>query len=110
MLSLRKPESEKIYQDKPKKEGCFLCDRDLLLKEYEHWILVENKYPYDLIASKHDLIATKRHIKGHDNLTIAEIAELNKIRNETNYDLEMFNKPIRQSHNTHFHIHFIKFI
>lgn len=109
MISLRKPESEKLYQKRIKREGCFICDRDLLIKEYEYWILLKNRYPYDLIASKHDLIATRRHTQNHDQLTIAEITELNDIRRQTNYDFEMFNKPIRQSHSSHFHIHLIKF-
>ena len=111
MISLRKKKSEKFYQEDVPEKGCFCCGWDMLVKEYKHWVVLNNKYPYDAIASKHDLICPKRHIVSRDELTTVELAELREIRklNEKIYDFEMWSYPHRQTHPVHYHIHLIKF-
>jgi len=112
MISLRKPENEKIYQERKKEKGCFICDLDMLVKKYKYWVILENKYGYDLIAEKHDLLCPKRHISTREELTVDELDELKIIREETGdeYDFEMWNYLARQTHPIHFHYHLIKFI
>jgi len=111
MISLRKKESEKIYQEREKGKGCFICNRDLLSGEYEYWVVVKNKYPYDAIASRHDLLCPKRHISTREELTFAELAELEEIRkaNSDIYSFEMWNYPSKQTHKVHFHLHLLVF-
>ena len=111
MISLRKKESEKIYQKREEEKGCFICNKDLLAKEYSHWVILKNRYPYDAIASRHDLLCPKRHISDREELTINELAELREIRkaNSDIYSFEMWNYPSKQTHKVHFHLHLLVF-
>lgn len=110
--SFRTAKTEAKYQKELQSlKGCFICRRDLLIKEYKHWIIVGNRYPYDAVAQTHHMIAPKRHISKHEELSLEELSELNQIRekNADTYDFEMFNLPHRQTHPPHFHIHLIKY-
>lgn len=63
-----------------RKNPCPLCEAKIL-KTYKHWNLVENKYPYDGVVEKHDMIQPKRHTTGND-LTDNELDELEKLKNQ----------------------------
>jgi len=114
--SLRTRDGERFYMEQRAKEDknfCFLCERDLLRKKFRYWFICENRYPYTLVASKHDLLACKRHIKTLNDLTTAEIVELESItyqifKRELDYDQITFNVPHRQSTPFHLHFHLIK--
>jgi len=117
LFTLRTPEQEQFYQDQRKnvpENFCFLCERDLLRKEFKHWYICENRYPYTKISDKHDLLACKRHISNIDEMTREELQELDSIifqiarRQIGNYDQVTWNIPDRQSNRFHFHLHLIK--
>lgn len=55
-------------------DSCFICDRELLVKEYNHWLLLENRYPYKEFK-KHYLLCPKRHINRRGILTKEENEE-----------------------------------
>ena len=118
MLTLRTEEGEAFYQSQKKlqdKNFCFLCERDLLRREFKYWFICENRYPYTRVSEKHDLLAIKRHIKTLEELTKEEYDELESIiyqicRRQIDYDQILFNVPHKQSNPFHFHLHLIKLI
>ena len=116
MFTLRTKQEEKFYQEWKKNNDpnyCPFCNRDLVRKEFQWWILIENRFPYTTIADKHWLLACKRHIKTIWELTEQERAELQSILYQVNsreldFDQISYNVPARQSIPFHFHLHLIK--
>jgi len=112
MASLRTEETEKMYQKflKGSKQGCPFCLKDLLLKEYRYWVVVDNKFPYDLISSKHHLLATKRHIAKMRDLNKEELKEYYKIVDSIcqGYSYIARNTPKLMTVPAHLHLHLIK--
>lgn len=51
------------------------------LNEWEHWRLVRNEYPYDMVFDKHDLLILNRKVESIFDLTKAERDELELIVN-----------------------------
>lgn len=123
MQLLRKPETEKIYQEylrTKKKDDCFFCKNapsvtDHIQKrttkweeEYKYFFLIENEYPYDNIYSTHYLLATKRHTMSLRPEEKLELEQLFK-KHISNFDQIVFNSVKRQTVKNHFHVHFVIF-
>lgn len=108
-MILRTPEGDRRYQEAKKSLDpniCELCKKEPL-KLYKHWKIVENSFPYDLIAKVHHMIIPLRHIK-EDELTEEEVLELQNIKkdfinNEYNYSAETLGRY--RSLPNHYHIH-----
>lgn len=64
MRTFRTKELEEKYQNYMKggglSNGCALC-RGESLKEFNHWRIITNDFPYDEIAEVHDMVILKRH-------------------------------------------------
>lgn len=105
--SLRKDSSERLYAKADKSSS--LLDEELI-QEWQYWVLVKNRFPYDMAFSKHDLLVTKRKVS-EDELSEEEKAELEKIipSLEGKYDSRLINYPSKLSVKDHFHIHLLKF-
>jgi diadenosine tetraphosphate (Ap4A) HIT family hydrolase len=91
--------------------GCNLCknNKDELIKEFKHWRIVDNIFPWDRITKIHHMIIPKRHIKGID-LTKTEISELESIKSKyINKKYQIIAEPVRKykSIPEHFHLHLI---
>jgi diadenosine tetraphosphate (Ap4A) HIT family hydrolase len=116
IFTLRIITDEENYQKWKKKNKpnyCPFCNRDLIKKEFKYWLIIENRFPYSLIAEGHHLLSTKRHIKCINELTNNEEIELKNILHQINtaqmdYDMISYNTPKRQSIPLHFHLHLIK--
>lgn len=113
MRELRTPKTYNKYQEDIKNglnNTCFFCEesRQRLVKDFEHWRIVENNYPYDAVAEISHLIFPKRHIK-IDELNDEEKAEYKTIKLEyitgMKYDfiLEAIAKTSIPNH-THLHL------
>jgi hypothetical protein len=87
---------------------CFLC-----LKEdvaYEHWKLVKNAFPYDLVVQPetHFLFCPKRHVAEEHDLTARELLERDAL---VRFDLSKafsgitLNFAQTRTHKTHLHYH-----
>ena len=108
--SPRTERMEKIYQvDKQIGQTMPLKDEPTI-QEYNHWRIIENRYPGDLILSKHDMLLPKREAKLED-LTATELMELPQILKELEeeYHLVMWNFPPRQTKPGHFHVHLARY-
>lgn len=101
------------YQHEPKRNSaeCFMCNAYITVKRFDHWYTMTNEYPYDEVASKHRMLAPKRHVARDSELNREELSELNAILFEIEmtgeYDCILKNFPVGQSHPSHLHYHLI---
>jgi len=88
--------------------GCRICEAEPV-KDFVHWKIVKNRFPYDKVAAIHDMITPKRHAVEQE-LSEEERAELQQIKttylNATyEYLLEAVHK--KKSIPSHFHLHLL---
>ena len=110
-MTFRKTKTEEKYQNflKNKYNGhCIFCREDDKISEFNHWILVENTFPYDRIAESHTMLATKRHISDLNQMSFQEQKELNMLLDSLTYDMCILNNEQQRSVPDHLHFHLIK--
>lgn len=80
-----------------------------LIREFDHWLLIENLFPYDRIAEVHHLLVPKRVFPFGEPLSVEEVGELADIKEElgSNYDALAENFPRNRSVPGHFHLHLL---
>lgn len=112
MVTLRTEASEAEYQrvraERRGSSACPLCDISPT-KEFTHWRIVPNQYPYDRIADTHDMIVSKRHVQEQD-ITEEEWREYKEIaRDFIHPTYEYIIEPTLKTKSIpdHFHIHLI---
>lgn len=112
MGTLRTEESHqkylKLIAEGILKNGCNLCKAPSI-KDFEYWRIIDNKFPYDLIASVSHMIIPKRHTI-EINLTNEEKKELEIIKStyiQQNYELLLLQTNRGSSIPGHFHTHLI---
>lgn len=111
---LRTPETWKRYKDRRASlnpDECFLCRLDHLkvIKQFKHWVIVQNQYPYDAVAEEHHLLAPVTHMHEAD-IEEEELEELeNDVRDycEERYDFIGENTPSNRTQPQHWHIHLL---
>ncbi len=112
MASLRTEESEKIFQEFRKTgkmdSSCALCEKEPV-KQFEHWKIVTNDFPYDRLASVHHMIVPLRHIqeKEFNQAEKDEIAALKETYLNTEYEYIIEATRKKKSIPGHFHYHLI---
>lgn len=81
------------------------------IREFDHWFIIENDFPYDAIATTHHLLFTKRKVAFEwDLLSSEERSELEKLKKEFfNHEYDVFyeNLPKGQTLRSHFHLHLL---
>jgi diadenosine tetraphosphate (Ap4A) HIT family hydrolase len=112
MGQLRTKESQEKYKayiaDGGLSNGCRICEKKAI-KDFIHWKIVKNIWPYDKIAEKHDMIVPKRHA-AETTLTSEEWAEFQKIKADLlhqNYEYLIEATHQKKSIPGHFHLHLI---
>ncbi len=88
---------------------CALCGNKPL-KVFKHWKIMENNFPYDIIATTHNMVVPLRHVR-EDELNSEEMEELLKIKNEVlhkEYDFFIEATYKIKSIPNHYHLHLIK--
>lgn len=109
-VSLRTERDELKYSRvKQTKSTKHLLDEPRL-KEWKHWALIHNEFPYSAAFKIHHLLIPKR-VASDKDLTIAEKAELNNILVELSdsYDCLLVNFKSKQSIHSHFHVHLLTY-
>jgi len=115
MATLRTPETQAKYHDQKllkREQGiCAMCKREDAIKEFEHWKVLENLFPYDKIAKMNHLLVTKKHLTEIEVPPEAweEFRETKKNFIAENYDCILENMPKAMTIPAHFHIHLIVF-
>lgn len=106
---LRTTETWERYVEGKKREDCFICAGDLMVTEWEHWVIVENAYPYDAVADTHVLLCPRRHVSREEDLQHQEFRELQVILRHIEkagyFDFIGKNFPVAQSQPAHLHYH-----
>jgi diadenosine tetraphosphate (Ap4A) HIT family hydrolase len=106
--ALRSPEMHERYVNEPK-------DKDFMtnapsIKEFEHWRIIDNKFPYDTIAETHHMLVPKRQITEWIDIEIDEMSEWERIimyEIPQKYDMWLMNTPKAQSVKDWLHFHLI---
>jgi len=89
------------------KGNCIFCDKELLEKEYDYWIIIKNRFPYDKCFINHRLLAPKRHFERGIEMNVAEEEELERILEEEDFNQCILNKKENRSIPLHFHYHLV---
>jgi len=88
--------------------GCRLCQIKPI-KKFKYWQIINNEYPWDLIAKTNHIILPKRHVV-YAKLNKAEKKEFDFIKAgyiEKNYGHIMETTDKRKSIPGHFHLHLL---
>ena len=109
--SLRTPETfaryEEFKKQFPANGKCRFCGLQYVHK-FGFWKICENAFPYDAVFSVSHLLIPIRHVERTSDISLAELFELNVLRNsylEDNYHLIMENLGKRRSiDHVHFHL------
>lgn len=78
-------------------------------KIFTHWAIIPNKFPYDRIAARHDMIVPKRCVT-EEKITTEEWAEFKMIKEtliQHEYDFLMEATVLKKSIPGHFHLHLV---
>lgn len=113
-ILLRKEETAKRYDEfvaNRKSDDCLLCNSDEVFKEYDSWVVMHNKFPYDRYFAKSDMLVTKRHITD-GQLNDMELAELQRLKHDAlyiDYDSIIEHFPEQKSIPEHVHYHLVQY-
>lgn len=113
MVTLRSAEAQKKYSDYrkslPSDAACPLCEESAI-KDFVHWRIITNNFPYDNVAEVHHMIVPRRHVT-ETELTAEEMQELLAIKhdfiNHQEYDWIIEATTKKKSIPAHFHLHLI---
>ncbi len=107
--------TKKTYDEYMKKiaaglfaHGCPLCQRKSI-KNFKYWKILNNDYPWDLIAKTNHMLVSKRHVT-YEKLNQAEKKEYDQIKKnylEKKYTLLIEVATKEKSIPGHFHVHLI---
>ena len=89
-------------------KSCYLCSAKPL-KAYQHWKIIENQFPYDEVATMHNMVVSLRHTSEH-GLTPEEVTEYKKVKMDLHeeYDMIVENTRMQKSIPGHHHLHLLK--
>lgn len=112
MASFRTPEAEQKYVDFRKTpefgKDCALCSEPAI-KQYKHWKIVKNNFPYDRIASVHNMIVPLEH-KTEMDIGKEEWIEFQQIKKDyldKTYEFIIEATSQKKSIPQHLHLHLI---
>ena len=119
MRIARTEETEEKYSEfrrsRKGDEPCRFCAEELPGEKFNFklWKILHNNFPYDNIASLHDMVIPKRHFQNEADMTVEERDELTKIKTEIlpatgEYDC-VFENMEKMRSMSHYHIHLIRF-
>lgn len=119
MISPRSPKTESKYQafKKEKTEqghdlAAFNLDDEIVVRAFEHWLIIENRFPYDNMTSVNHMLVPKRDVSDFAAINEAEYEEHKRIRkllsDESYYDAIVENFPRSKSVTRHVHLHLVR--
>jgi len=114
----RKPNNQQKYKASKRKQSlCPFChiDDGLLVREFKHFRIILNKFPYDFwdlrSVEEHLMVLPLRHLQDFGEFSLEEIKEFMEIIQE--YSALGYDSFTRSPHSTlrsqtHIHTHLIK--
>lgn len=106
--SLRKKASEEAYQNAKIIGTLKPLSEEKILKEWTHWKLIDNRFPYDSCFKTHHMLIPKREVAYRWQLEAEESKELDDIifsYCNSHYDMVFENMTKRRSVLALFHLH-----
>ncbi len=90
----------------------FNFDNEIIVREFSHWIIIKNRFPYDRMARTNDMLVSRKPLLSHYNGTDEVKAEYHSIINllaeEGFYDALIENFPKVKSVQTYAHTHLVQ--
>lgn len=119
MISPRSEETEAKYQNFKKAKiaagddlAAFKLEDEIMVREFEHWLIIENRFPYDNMTSVNHMLIPRRNFGDYIDATEAEREEHENIRKllseERYYDAIVENFPRSKSVHQHVHLHLVR--
>lgn len=105
--SMRRRKSEQAYQ-RAKQEGTLKpLQEEKHLHRWADWILIENRFPYDLVFKTHHLLIPTRKFADRTEMKRGERIALDAILASigTEYEIIFENTPKQRSVKNLYHIH-----
>ncbi len=101
----------KVMREREEKGIQYNPFKETPIKEFNHWVIIDNQFPYDAVATTTHMLATKREIPfSWELLTSEEREEFEQIKKDyltKNYDAIWENLPKGQTMPGHFHLNLI---
>ena len=109
-VSLRTRIGEIVYAEAKKIGASKPLSEESRIKEWHHWALIDNAFPYNAAFKTHHMLIPKR-VTTQENLKSEELQELRNILDELSdqYDCHMTNFSKKQSIKSHYHIHLLTY-
>ena len=109
MFTFRSYKTQKEYDRFKKSPQDTSFDLSRSIANYEHWAIIPNDFPYDIIARRHDLLIPKRKIISFWEMTDEELLELRTIKEhlDDRYTSIIENFTNMRSIRDHLHLHLI---
>ena len=115
MQNPRTPETQAAYdafvKDQLSQKDQFDFSHETIISEYEHWLIIKNRFPYDTMVRVNDMLVSRRAVSTFRELNEAELNEYEEILNELSdrgsYDARIENFPKVQSVTKHVHVHLV---
>lgn len=98
------------YLIKCRKEGTQPFTDQEPIMDFGDWKLIKNKFPYDKLYRKHDLLIPSVRVKQFQDIPTLSQKRYHAILSqlEPYYDLYFVNMPSQRSVTTHWHAHLAK--
>ena len=104
MIDLYRKHRECNVQD-----GSFVFDfnKEVIIQDYDYWVIITNMFPYDVITDTHHLLVPKRFFGTPKEINTVEREELESIKEglADRYDGMYENLAHKRTIPAHFHIH-----
>ena len=107
-MSLRSAAGEQAYQDVREAKALEPLSQVKPIKEWKHWKLVPNQFPYDVAFRRHNMLIPKRQFANREQMKFYEWQELQLIIRdyiEKHYDLLIDNMASKRSITSLYHVH-----
>jgi len=115
----RHTKTEEAYQEfknelnnDPVRLQSFNFEDETILREFEHWVIIRNRFPYDRMARTNDMLVSRRPLPSRHDGSHKEQSEYEDIMQllaaEDFYDAYMENFPKIKSVKKYVHIHLIQ--
>ena len=83
-----------------------------IVNDFKYWTIVKNEFPYDAVATRHDLLIPKREIQDIFGISLVEQQELKEIwkqlKRSHKYDFLLVPLPWSQTFKSKIHFHLLK--
>lgn len=101
----------KKFREENPNQPCIFCNKDRALKEFDYWVLMDVKFPYDNIATDQVMLAPKRHVSEWKEVNQEERDEYFFIRALLldKYDCAWENSTKEKTIPGHLHEHYLIF-